>query len=231
MRLSPSSALAAIAAVGFLLPRSAAGQSIPSPFEYLERRQEIGVYVGTMSAGEGRFDYGPSGGLLYGTRYAIELSGPLSLEGLLGAVDGSRNVVDPGRVEGDRVIGEVDSRILLIDAGFRFTLTGRRSWHGLAPFISLGGGIALDLKDRAQLEEILLPEDVYDFGSSFIGTIGLGTRWFLTESIAARADGTFSLWKIDTPPGFSDPDRGFEDVADGEWINGTSLTLTLLYRW
>lgn len=230
MRLPLPSVPFAIAASA-LLSFPLAAQSVPSPFEYLEARQEIGPLFGVMSAGEGRFDFGPSGGALYGARYAIELSGPLALEARTGIVDGERKVVDPSRLPADRIIGEVDSRILLVDAGFRFTFTGRRSWHGLAPFLSADAGIAIDLLDTSSLDQTLLPPDVFDFGNSFFGTLGLGTRWFVTDAVAARLDGTFSLWKIDTPPGFSDPERGFENVADGQWIAGNSLTLTLLYRW
>ena len=229
MRLFFSGVIATSSAL--LLTASLEAQSIPSPFEYLERRQELGGFFGTMDAGTGRFDYGPSGGITYGARYALELTGPLALEGLAGVVEGDRNVVDPSRVEGDRIIGESSTRILTLDAGLRFTFTGRRSWHGLAPFISLGGGIALDLKNASELDETLLPADVFDFGNSFHGTLGAGTRWFVTDRIAARVDGIFSLWKLDTPPGFSDPNRDFESVADGEWVAGQTLSLTLLYRW
>lgn len=231
MRHSLSSVPAAVAGLFLLATAHASAQSIPSPYEYLERRQEVGPFVGQMSASTGSFGYAPSGGLLYGARYAIELSGPLSFEGRLAGVRASREVVDPSRVEGDRVLGEVDTPIMLIDVGFRFTLTGRRSWHGLAPFIGAGGGMAIDMGDKAGLDERLLPEDVFDFGNSFFGTIGGGTRWFLTDRIAARADGLFSLWKVDTPPGFSDPARDFGNVSDGEWLAATSFTLALLYRW
>lgn len=222
--------LAAVAAFCILAP-AAAAQSIPSVFDYLERRQEMGPFAGVMSTDEGRFGFGPSGGPVYGLRYAIELTGPLSLEGVSGIVDGTREVVDPSRLAGDRIIGEVDSRQLLVNAGFRFTFTGRRSWHDLAPFVSAGAGIAIDLLDTSVVDERLLPADVFDFGNSFFGTLGAGTRWFVTESVAARLDGTFSLWKLDTPTGFDDPARDFENVADSEWVPGTALTLTLLYRW
>lgn len=222
--------LAAVAALSILSPPVDA-QSIASPFEYLERRQEIGPFAGMMSTDEGRFGFGPSGGRAYGLRYAIELTGPLALEGRSGIVDGTRAVVDPSRLPDDRIIGEVDSRQLLIDAGFRFTFTGRRSWHDLAPFISAGAGIAIDLLDTSVVDERLLPADVFDFGNSFNGTLGLGTRWFITETVAARFDGTFSLWQLDTPPGFDDPERDFQNVADSEWVSGQSFTVTLLYRW
>jgi hypothetical protein len=230
MRPPLSSLCAAVVALS-LFSFPAVGQSIPSAFEYLERRQEIGPVAGIMSADGGRFGFGPSGGPVFGLRYAIELTGPVALEGLGGVVDGTRDVVDPSRLPGDRIIGEVDSRQLLVDAGFRFTFTGRRSWHELAPFIAAGAGIAIDLLDTSVVDERLLPADVFDFGNSFFGTLGLGTRWFVTESIAARVEGTFSLWKLDTPTGFDTPERGFENVSDSEWVAGNAVAITLLYRW
>ena len=230
MRPPLSSIAFALGAV-LLAASPALSQSIPSPYEYLEERQEIGPFFGLVSSGTGRFGYGPDGGVTYGARYAIELSGPLSFEGLAGVVSGHRDVVDPSRLEGDRIVGTVDARVLLVDAGLRFAFTGRRSWRGLAPHLTLGAGMAIDLLDTSSTDRTLLPADVFDFGTSFHGTLGLGTRWFVTDRWAARLDGVFSLWKIDTPPGFSEPDRGFTNVEDGEWIAGNSLTVTLLYRW
>ena len=218
-----------IAAVG--LPLTAQAQTIPSPYTYLERRQEIGPFSGVMNVEEGRFGYAPSGGTPFGVRYGIEVTGPLSFEGVVGVVDGTRDVVDPGRAEGDQVIGQADALISTIDARLKFSLTGRRAWHSLSPFIIAGGGIALDLAGSSELDEVLLPEDVFEFGSSFFGTVGLGTRWFITDRFALRGDGIFSLWKIDTPPGFSDPSRGLGVVSDSEWLRGTTFTVSLLYRW
>ena len=217
--------------LALLLPSSTQAQTIPSPFEYLERGQEVGVFGTWMDTGTGRFGYGPGGGYGGGIRYAIELTGPLSFEGVWGLIDGERDVVDPGRVEGDRIIGVADSRITTIDARLRFSAPGRRMWNRLSPFIFFGGGIAIDASPSSDLDDILLPEDRFDFGTSFYGTLGLGTRWFVTDRIALRADGTFSLWKIETPPGFADPDRAFENVDDGEWLWGNALTVTLLWRW
>ncbi|MDX1494399.1 MAG: hypothetical protein R3253_10095, partial [Longimicrobiales bacterium] len=166
MRHPLASASATLAALALLcVPLTA--QTVPSPFDYLEERQEIGPYFGLLSADRGRFDFGPDGGMIYGARYAIELSGPLAFEARSGFVDGTRLVVDPSRLPGEQIVGEVDSQILTVDAGFRFTFTGRRSWHGLAPFLSANAGIAIDMLDTSSLDETLLPADVFDFGNSF----------------------------------------------------------------
>lgn len=231
MRSHSRTSTSALLALALSLPVVASAQSIPSPYEYLEKQQEFGFVGGMMNANTGRFGFGPDGGPLLGVRYAIELSGPLSFEGVVGQARGNRDVVDPGRVEGDRIIGNTGTAITTVDARLRFSFVGRRMWHRLSPFLSAGGGIAFDTGSRSEFDNVLLPEDVFEFGTSFFGTVGVGSRWFVTETIALRGDATFSLWQLDTPPGYADPDRDFESVSDSEWSRGTSLSLSLLYRW
>lgn len=231
MRPSFSRPWAFVVSFALFAPSGAASQSIPSPYEYLERRQEAGLFSGYVSAETGRFGFGPSGGLQLGGRYAVELSGPLALEGHVGVISGTRDVVNPARLEGDRIVGEGDVALTTVDARLRFSFVGRRSWHGLNPFITFGGGVVFDVADAPAVEETLEAQDVFDFGTSFLGTVGLGTRWFLTERFALRGDGLFSLWGVDTPPGFSAPERGFENVEESEWMSGLSFSVTLLYRW
>jgi hypothetical protein len=224
--------MAALAVGAWLaLPGAGSAQTIPSPFEYLERRQEAGVFGGSINAGTGRFGYAPSGGTMLGARYGLELSGPLGLEGVVSFIDSERDVIDPSRAEGSRQIGQVDQLLATIEARLRFSFAGRRMWKRLSPFLTFGGGAVFSAGGDDTLDQSLLPEDVFSFGSSFYGTLGLGSRWFVTDRIALRGDGVFSLWKVDTPPGFSDPTRAFEEVEDGEWLRGTTFSLTLLWRW
>jgi hypothetical protein len=231
MRTYPTTCAALLAALTALSPAKGDAQSIPSPYSYLEERQEIGFFVGRMDAGTGRFGFGPSGGNILGTRYGIELSGPLSFEGVVQVIDGERDVIDPGRSPGDQIIGQAQSTIWTVEARLKFTATGRRSWHNLAPFLDFGGGIAIDGSPDSELDQVLLPLDRFDFGTSFFGTMSGGMRWYATPRFTIRGDGVFSLWKIDTPPGYADPDRGFVAVSDGEWEWGTAFTIALLYRW
>lgn len=222
-------ATALAAAVGS--PVASSAQEIPSPYAFIEKRNELGVYVGLVAAEKGRFDLGPDGGTSFGARYGLELSGPLSLEGHVGFVSGTRAIVNPARLEGDQVIGETDVLLTQIDGRLRFSFVGARTWHSLSPFVAFGGGVVFDVADEPAEEEALDPADVFDFGVSFYGTASAGTRWFLSDSFALRLDGTFSLWQIDTPPGFSDPDRGLENVEESEWMSGLEVAVSLLYRW
>lgn len=231
MRMTIPAALGALILVAATAPVRAGAQEIPSPYTYLENKQEVGPFIGYRSAAQGRFGYGPKGGTLTGARWGIELAGPLSFEGVAGLMRGERDVVNPARDLGDQLVGTADVQIATIDARLKFSLTGARAWHGISPFIVFGGGIAFDTADDDPIESDLLPADRFNFGSSFFGTLGGGTRWFLTERIALRADAIFSLWRLDTPPGFSDPERPFENVEESEWARGLGITISGLWRW
>ena len=218
----------AVPALLALAPVAAAAQTIPSHYTFVETRQEAGVFAGYTRLAKGRFGFGPAGGATVGARWGVVLSGPLGFETVATLIEGSRPVVDPGRVEGDRVVGDVDQRLGSLDARLSFTLTGDRAWHGFAPFIFLGGGVLFDLSGPDPTEEELPAGDRFDFGSSFLGTLGTGTRWYVSDGLVLRGDATFSLHKIGTPPGFSDPERGIEGVEENEWVSGLQFTLAVL---
>jgi hypothetical protein len=221
--------LGSLAAAGLILsvPPGLEAQAVPSPFRFIETRQEAGLFLGASSLSKGRFGFGPSDALNMGGRWGIRLSGPLGFEAVAGLISGSRDVVNPARPEGDRKVGEADSQIGTIDGRLRLQLTGDRTWHRLAPFFVAGGGIAFDLSSAAADDQLLEEQDRFDFGNSFFGTLGTGTNLFLSDRLVLRADGNFSLWKLDTPPGFSDPERGFEAVEESEWVSGLHVSLTL----
>jgi hypothetical protein len=214
-----------------LVPRAGSAQTVPSPFRYVETKQEVGLLFGATNASTGRFGFGPKGGLRTGVRWGIRLSGPLGFEGVAGVISGKRDVINPARLEGDRKIGEVDALLGTVDARLRFTFTGDRSWHGLAPFIVAGGGLIFDAAGAKPLDEELETQDRFDFGTSFLGTLGGGTHLYLTRRLALRGDGIFSLWKIKTPPGFSDPEREIPSVQESEWVSALHLTLSAVIRF
>ena len=231
MRLTLMAPLAVALALPVVLPARVDAQSISSPYTFVERKQEVGAFVGYMSASTGRFGYAPKGGLMLGGRWGLELSGPVSLEGVVGLVDGERDVINPARPVDGQIVGVADVLLTKFDARLKFSFTGARAWHGLSPFLVAGGGVVFDLAEAVAIEETLDGADRFKFGTSFYGTTGLGTRWFLSDLVALRVDGIFSLYKVDTPPGYSDPIRGFTGVAEGEWLAGLSITLAALIRW
>jgi hypothetical protein len=211
--------------------QSLAAQVIPSPYRFLEARQEVDVFLGRMSPGTGRFDYGPQPGTSLGARYGINIAGPFGLEGVVTYLPTNRSIIDPGRAEGDFKRGEMPADLVVLDARLRFSLTGDRTWHGLAPFVLAGGGLAFDASGAQQDKEVLLDDDRFSFGTSFVGLLGGGIRWYPGERFVVRADTGLFLWQLKTPPGFSDPERGFEGVGEKEWVSGPSFSLGLGIRF
>lgn len=214
-----------------ILPVSLAGQTVPSVYQFIETKQEVGAFIGILTTGSGRFGFGPKGGLLIGGRYAIEISGPFSMEGVVGYSPGTRDLIDPSRAEGDWVVGEVDALLTTVDLRLKFSLTGDRTWHGLSPFIVTGGGIAFDLAGEDEAEERLLQDDRFEFGTSFMGVLGTGIRFFPSERFMIRSDMGLTIWKIETPRGYVSPERNFQNVGESEWTSGINFTVGAAWRF
>lgn len=228
------SSLSCLALLALLAIRPGSGveaQDVPSPYRFLETRQEAGLFAGPFSPGTGRFEYGPSPATAFGARYAVRISGPFALEGVATYLPTTRNVIDPTLEEGSRKIGEAESDILATDVRLRFSVMGDRTWHGLSPFAFIGGGLAFDLAGEDATDERLLQDDRFDFGTSFLGTLGGGVRWFATDRILFRTDASLTLWQLESPRGFRDPEREFEGVEESEWVSGPSLTFGIAYHF
>lgn len=228
MRAQP---LLLIALLLGLHARSAAAQSIPSPYRFWETRQEAGAFAGGIATGSGRFGYGPKTGPMVGVRYGLDFPGPLSIEGVVNWIPTTRDVVDPRRQEGERVIGSGDAELLGVDARLKLSLTGQRTWHGLNPFVLAGVGLMWDLAEGAPDEDDLEETDRFELGTAFVGQLGGGLRWFLNDQWIARADALLHVYKLDAPVGFRDPERGFGSVGVSEWVNASSIALGVAYRF
>ena len=95
----------------------------------------------------------------------------------------------------------------------------------------MGGGIAFDVAGSSPDEATLDAGDVFEFGTSFLGTLGVGNRWFISDRLALRTDAIFSQWEIPTPLGFADPARGFSGVPENEWLSGLQISAAFHLRW
>jgi len=201
-------------------------QEISSPYRFFQHRQEAGVFVGATNQGTGRFGFGPGGGLLLGARYGIHVGGPFGLEGVVGYNATTRDVVDPSRAAGNRIVGEADANLMSADVRLRFSLTGDRTWKNLNPFLFLGGGAVWDLAGESDVDGTVLPDDRFEFGTRFLTLLGGGARWFMTDRILIRADLALSLYRLKTPRGYFNTEREFEKVEEKEWVGGPTFSIS-----
>lgn len=207
----------ALAVLAVLLLGAGTGQAqqIPSPYEYIERTQSLGGFVGYVRTSTSLevtdstdAEFGPRSAPLFGLRYGMRFSGPLSGEASLGFMPTDRKLyagasatdsVDAVPVE----TGETTGAALLIgDANLRFHLTGPRTWRGLAPFVVGSGGIVVDVAGTGDAEKEI-PETLrFDFGPTFAVGAGVGTDWFPSDRLSLRVELFDKLWNIDAPAGF-----------------------------
>ncbi len=221
--------LASLSVLAGATPLPLRSQDIPSPYRFIENRQEAGPFVGYLSPGTGRFGFGPGPGVYFGARYGLRASGPLGFEAVVGYLPTTRDLVDPTRAPGSRVVGKVDANIVTMDLQMRFSLTGDRTWHGLAPFLLAGGGGAFDVAGDSSAETLLLEQDRFRFKKTWLALLGGGLRWVPSERLSVRTDASLNLWRLTTPPGFRDPDLGLTGVGEKEWVSGPSISLGLAF--
>ena len=115
MRASIRTFLGLTVGVALFAPTTTHAQTIPSNYTYLEQKQETGPFIGYMTSQTGRFGYGPKGGSVLGVRWGIEAAGPISFEGVVGTVNGERDLINPGRDEGDRVVGQTNTLLTTVE--------------------------------------------------------------------------------------------------------------------
>jgi hypothetical protein len=229
MSVVRGSLLAAIALV--VMSKSTAGQSIPSPYRFLEESQSVGAFASYILTARGTVGLGPENGAAFGLRYSIRLSGPFNIEGETFYFPSTRPVRDTTVVGGEREqVGTADLTLLGALASLRFNLVGPRTWHHLQPYVAFGVGAALDLSGTS-VEDERVPADVrFDFGTSFAAHVGGGIEWFPGNRLSVRLDARNLLWKVKTPFPFLVGDAGVQTPED-EWIQNGVFSLGIAVRF
>lgn len=222
----------AVLAVLFVPATDGSAQSITSPYEFVDTRHEAGLYVAHVPGNRGDLRLGPGGGTMSGVRYGFEVSGPFAVEAG-GFIFPTDRVVRVPQDEGIEDVGTSDALIGALEGRVRFSLPGRRTWHGLAPFLLAGGGLALDFRGGSELETEFPASVRFSFGPSFMGIMGGGTRWLPADNLTVRADVSTYFWKLGTPDEFlnrGEMELG-EFIPQQEWTAVPTFSLGVSYRF
>ncbi len=211
----------------------ATAQDIPSSYRFVDNSQEGGLFIGTASLNAGQLGLGPKSANVFGGRYSVMFGSAVALEGDATVFKGERDVIDIRRSEDDRVLGQSTIDLVAIDARLRLNLTGHRTWRGLQPFISFGGGMVLGSNlERTLEDEADMPLlDQYDFGSKFFATLSGGTNLHLSSRFMLRLDGVMNLWKISTPSGWLTTDADLGAIPEDEWVSARNLSIGASWRF
>ena len=196
-----------------------------SPYRDVRRGATLVLTFGHLGGSRGGPGVGISDGPTGGLRYEASFG---ALGTALGIAYGhtTRFVVDPTKDSVSRKSGPFDTDVVLADAALQLSLTGRKTWHGLAPYV--GGALGVAVGGGS-------PPDPsgYNFGNKLTLAPQAGVRWYPARRVSVRADFRLVLWKLRYPLGYKQPspvDGGRVlplDASLDEWTSHPWITIGL----
>jgi hypothetical protein len=227
---------------GLIRPCGSQAQQVPSPYRFIEPKQDLGISLSHIWADAGKAGIGPKAGPAIGVRYTRRVSRPLSLTPEVVLFRSERDVIDPSLEEGQEDLGNGSAfvgtqglDILLLAGRINLNLTGSRTWHNLGPYLLGGIGIAIDVSGATSCPPSSTEPDCqirarerFDFGTSFLFQLGIGTVWIPRQRLSLRIEGLDRIWRIKTPPGYIDPGVTIFPIPQAsDWTNNWEVSLTL----
>lgn len=224
--------LALVALLAAISGSSAAAQDIDSPYRFVETRLEAAMYVGYTGPAEGRFGYGPQGGPTIGGRFGADISNFFGMEAFLAYSSLERDIIDPTGDDGPRAISTATVEQYQLDLRARIQLTGRRSWNGIQPMLYGGIGLRGSLSSSQPGDFAIAEQYRFDTGGAqFAANGGALVRAILGDHWTVRAEAGVLLYRIGTPPGYSEPELDLGNVGQDEWVNAPTFGISLGYRF
>jgi hypothetical protein len=183
-----------------LVPASASAQvghpPGQTPYHDIPKGHTVTGLAGLSGGTGGRFGIAPHDGTVFGLRYDIRTASAIQMGLVLGRGTLERLIVNPFVVEANRVTGPVDQQVSFVELDLQFNLTGGKTWHRLAPFVGLGGGLALPSGTAADTSG-------FELGNKIYFAPHAGFRFFLTDRLHLRTDARVIFWKVDYPASFT----------------------------
>jgi hypothetical protein len=206
-----------------------------SPYRDIYKGHSVTGFGGWIGGSGGRFAIAPNKGPVYGIRYDIRTAGALQFGLALGQADLERWIVDPFVELANRLSGPVQQRVSFAEIDLQLNLTGGKTWHGLAPFFGLGGGLALAGDTEADTSG-------FKFGNKIYFVPHAGLRFFVTPRFHLRADARVAFWKLKYPTSFTqepplepgtdeEPNAVISDGRVSEWSTAPWLQVGLGYSF
>ncbi len=235
---SLSSGILCAALLAPLAPLSAQVGYAPSrsPYRDIIRGKSITALVGDVGGDGGRIGVGPHNGRSYGLRFDIRIGSPVHFAATFAKAEVERFVVSADDSVATRKRGPVDQGLTMFEAALQLNLTGRKSWHHLAPFLGVGIGYV----DGEGLPSGA-PADSsgFNFGGKIYLAPSAGLRVFLGQTLHLRLEARQLFWKLNYPISYtdepaaepsSDPDNPNAVLGDGkrdEWSGAREFRVGL----
>jgi hypothetical protein len=172
-----------------------------SPFRDVTTTQGFTLLFGRFAGARTEPPVGARPGSVFSLRLETRLSGPLDLYVTWSSASSSRNQVfpqdDPDSVS-SRVRGPIDMRLGTIDLALILNITGAKRWHRLSPYAGVGFGIT-------QASPGTVDQGGFKIGSNFVMMPTLGTKIFLSRSLALRLEARDHMLRYEWPLSYFTP--------------------------
>ncbi len=166
-----------------------------SPYREISRSTFISASYAEVDGNGGDFGVGPHDGTLYGLTLNLRANRFIGLGIGLSAGDFQRRIIDPFVELENRDQGIVGQTLTLAEVQVTFNLTGGKTWHRLAPYLSLNGGLAFANETAADTSG-------YSFDTRFFLAPGAGIRVALGQRLHLKAEVKALSWKLSYPDSY-----------------------------
>jgi hypothetical protein len=197
-------------------------QEIRSPYRFVDESNSGGAYAGYFFGAPGEYGVGPQASPIFGIRYTTRVSGPLVGDLNLSFAPTEREVIRMDTNAGETVATGtmVRMNLLFIEGGMRFHLTGPRTWNGLAPYVTVSGGMATNLAGQPAVHAEIPEDQRFRFGQNFTVGPGFGTDFFLSDRFSLRFEARDHILRMRVPAGLTGTQN-----AQAIWTNNFAVSL------
>lgn len=205
-----------------MLPAQVGHAPRSTPYHDIRKGHTFTATGGYFKGGGGDFAIGPHSGYVFGARYDIRTGSTIQIG--LGVTHGDleRFIIDPTRIEANRLSGPVKQAVTFAELDLQFNLTGGKSWNRLAPYVATSGGVAFAKSTPAD-------NSGYNFGKKLYLAPAVGFRFFLSDRLHLRAEARATFWKLKYPTTFQQAPS--EDPTAPPVLAGSSTTEWTSSRW
>lgn len=157
------------------------------------------VFGGYLGGDRGRAGAGPSNALTFGARYELPTGRSLVLQISAAYMQGDRFIIDPAADSTDpaRRTGPTDANLVHVEVGMHLRLTGAKTWRGLAPYLGIGLGMAVDAGSPGDTTA-----SGYAFRSKLTGSTAAGLRWQPSPRMTVHGELKMLFWRLRYPVSF-----------------------------
>jgi len=181
------------------LPAQVGREPGQSPYHDIHRGAGPVFFAGHLGGDRGRAGVGPSNAMGYGLRYELAMGRATLVQFSAAYLRGDRFIVNhelPDTAQ-DRRYGPVKTDLLSTEVALQLRLTGGKTWHGFAPYLGTGVGMAFDLRSPGDTTHTL-----YQFGRKLTFSGMTGLRWHATSKVTVQLDARAMFWRLKYPASF-----------------------------